>query len=311
MLAPTLEHAREAAGAAFRFAVAARDRYPAFVEELRERTGHHVPLDRSGILEVALDEEGVVGLAGRMHSGAELLDAAALRDIEPALTTSAAAALHPHDGSVDNRALLQALRDATLRSGVRLLEMDVQEIVATGAGARVRTGDRSIEAGSVVLAAGAWSAGIAGLPRPLAVRPVRGQMVALTARPVRRVVYGPFGYLVPRAAGTLAGSTMEEVGFDSRVSPVGVSWLRSMAETLCPVLMGAGIAESWAGLRPVTPDLLPLIGRDPEWPSLVYACGHSRNGILMAPLTGDCVAALLAGEEPGYDLRPFDPSRFS
>jgi glycine oxidase len=166
------------------------------------------------------------------------------------------------------------------------------------------------EASVVVVAAGAWVPGIDGLPRALPVTPVRGQMVSFDAAPLGHVVYGPEGYVVPRGSRTVAGSTMERVGFAVGTTTAGVAGIVRAAGALCPPLAGAFVGDTWSGLRPVTPDLLPIIGRDPEYGGLLYACGHSRNGILLAPLTGDCIAALATGEEPEWDLAPFRVERF-
>ena len=316
MLAPTLEHAAETHNSAARnFALAARDRYPEFLDWVFERTGLRVPLDRSGILEVVLDEEAFVRLADRnATSDVELLDANALAAIEPALSHCAGALLHPNDGAVDNVLLLAALREVIAHSAVTVVQGEIVALASAGDGeARVRLTDgRTIGGGAAVLATGAWSTGIDGIPRPIPVRPIRGQMIAFQGRPLRRVVYGPDGYLVPRASEggrTLAGATMEDVGFAPDTTPEAMASLSDMATALCPALTTA--TDAWSGLRPVTPDLLPIIGADPELPLLFYACGHSRNGVLMAPLTGECVAALVAGDLPPCDLEPFSPTRFA
>lgn len=317
ILAPTLEHAAEAQdNPAHIFALAARDRYPEFLQSLADRTGINVPLDRSGILEVALDDDSLVAMASRAGDrGFELLDRRALIALEPALASCAGAVLHPLDGSVDNVALIDALRTAGARSLVTVIEDAVAEVAFDGTktvSAHLTSGER-IEAAVAVLAAGAWVNGIRGLPRALPVQPVRGQMLAYSGRPVRRVVYGPNGYLVPRASEggrTLAGATMEDVGFTATTSEEGLESMRAMAESICPVFRGQTPSSSWAGIRPVTPDLLPIIGADPDQPALLYACGHSRNGVLMSPLTGDCIAALLLGEASPHDLGPFSPQRF-
>jgi glycine oxidase len=165
-----------------------------------------------------------------------------------------------------------------------------------------------------VLAAGAWVNGIAGLPRLLPIEPYRGQMfsVAATGAAVlRHVVYGPDAYLVPRGDRVLVGATMERAGFDADTTDEALASIRSGAAAFWPVVSTATTTAKWAGLRPVTPDLLPILGRDPDHPSLIYACGHSRNGILMAPLTGDCVVALVTGDAPPADLSAFGVARFS
>jgi glycine oxidase len=128
---------------------------------------------------------------------------------------------------------------------------------------------------------------------------------------LRHVVYGPDAYIVPRGDRILVGATVERVGFDSTTTASALAELRTAAASLWPSLETTPAAASWAGLRPMTPDLIPIIGRDPERESLIYATGHSRNGILMGPLTGDCVAALAVAEEPPVDLSPFRVDRFS
>jgi glycine oxidase len=127
---------------------------------------------------------------------------------------------------------------------------------------------------------------------------------------LRHVAYGPRGYVVPRGDVTIGGSTMENVGFDSSTTTDGVKKVRAASEEICPVLSLAKVIRAWAGLRPMTPDMLPIIGPDPEHPSLIYACGHSRNGVLMAPLTGDLIADLVTESPLSHDLSQFRPDRF-
>jgi glycine oxidase len=137
-------------------------------------------------------------------------------------------------------------------------------------------------------------------------------MLALAATPVRHVTYGPHGYVVPRGgAHTVVGATMEHVGFEVGITSEGMNALAEAANRIAPSFASARVLERWSGLRPVTPDLLPIIGPDPEYPPLLYACGHSRNGILLGPLTGECIAAIASGEAPGLDLSPFSVARFS
>ncbi|MDQ3673560.1 MAG: FAD-dependent oxidoreductase, partial [Gemmatimonadota bacterium] len=143
-----------------------------------------------------------------------------------------------------------------------------------------------------------------------AVAPARGQLVLYYSSPLRHVAYGPRGYVVPRGDGTIGGSTMESTGFDAGVTEAGISKVRDACEEICPPLAALGPPRAWAGLRPVTPDMLPLLGPDPEHSSIIYACGHSRNGVLMAPLTGDVVADLVTGAPLSHDLAQFRPGRF-
>jgi glycine oxidase len=136
-------------------------------------------------------------------------------------------------------------------------------------------------------------------------------MVSFASAPMGHVAYGPRGYIVPRGTATVAGSTMEHVGFSVGTTADGVAAIAAAAAELCPALAGTPVRDRWSGLRPVTPDLQPIIDRDAEHPSVVYACGHSRNGVLLAPITGDCVAALVSGDTPPYDLTPFRVERFA
>lgn len=310
MLAPGVERA---GGAAHALAVRARDRYPSYVAWLHERTGLAVPLDRGGILQLARDDAHAAALRSDLPDGARWLDTAALAALEPALAPAPGALLHPHDGSVDNRRLLAAL-GALADAHPRLARAGspATAVSATDDEATVRTADGGAHvAARVVIAAGAWTPTLAGLPRALPVAPVRGQMLAVAAAPLGHVVYGGGGYAVPRGATTLVGSTMEHVAFDAGTTGDGLLRLRACAASIAPALGAAATAAHWAGLRPVTPDGLPIVGPDPEAAALVYACGHSRNGILLAPLTGDVVAALLTGVAPPASLAPYAVERFA
>jgi glycine oxidase len=163
-----------------------------------------------------------------------------------------------------------------------------------------------------VIAAGAWSSLIEGIPRPLAVAPVRGQMAALPwpegARPA--IVYGRGGYMLARGSEAIVGSTMEYVGFHPEVSSAGLARIFSNVAELCPTLDRTRVHRTWAGLRPMTPDGLPIIGAEPRLQGLWYATGHGRNGILLTAITGVIMRQLLSGESPGEDLEPFAPTRF-
>ena len=309
MLAPSVERSD---GAAHDFAVASRDRFPEYLSALEEESGIHVPLNRLGILQVALSPAGVKGLRKSVLPGAEWIDAAQLHEIEPALSHGLGAVFTPGDGSVDNTLLLEALRISTQRSAIRVTEQRVVSLDPQKHGLTVVTASgEHYPCAVAVIAAGAWSSSVAGARYANSVKPAKGQMLSYDLTPLRHVVYGPRGYLVPRARGhTLAGSTMEDVGFESATSPEGIAKVKSIAAEICPSLGTLDPANAWAGLRPVTPDLLPLLGQDSEDPRIVYACGHSRNGVLLAPLTGEIVADLVVGRRVGFDLTQFRPDRF-
>jgi len=164
----------------------------------------------------------------------------------------------------------------------------------------------------VLVATGAWAARLQGLPMPLPIRPVRGQMMAFGTERLRHVVYGAGGYAVPKADGnTLVGSTMEDVGFDADTTEEGLSAVQAIARAILPSLAEVPMSAYWAGLRPMTPDMLPVLGPDPDDPRVVYACGHSRNGILLAPITAHVIGDLVTGVTPKHDVTPFRPARFS
>ena len=137
-------------------------------------------------------------------------------------------------------------------------------------------------------------------------------MISVVGSPVRHVVMGGEGYLVPRGDGrTLVGGTMERVDFDAGTTDHGLRTVRELGTAICAPIATARLLNGWAGLRPMTPDLLPIIGRDPEEGRLLYACGHSRNGILLAPITGACIASLAVAEDARFDLTPFQANRWT
>lgn len=309
MLAPSVERSP---GPAHGFGIAARDRYPSYLEFLDERTGIRVPLNRLGILQVALSERGVKGLRKGALSTSRWLDAKELAELEPALSHGLGAILNPGDGAVDNVVLLGALH-RLVSSSDRILSVQdvVTEIHADAASCAVKTTSRARYASHcVVLAAGAWAGQIPGAGFARAVQPARGQLVSYSSLPLRHVAYGPSGYVVPRGDLTIGGSTMENVGFDASTTREGVQKVRAAAEEICSALALSEQTSSWAGLRPVTPDMLPILGADPDRPLLIYACGHSRNGVLMAPLTGDLIADLVTGAPLSHDLSQFRADRF-
>jgi glycine oxidase len=251
-----------------------------------------------------------------------------VRRLEPGLAPGVRAGfLAAGERSVDPPALVEALRRAATAAGVGFVAAGVERIATVSATRRVSgvvladAGEpRRIDAATVVLAAGCGSAGIAGLPdaaRP-PVRPVKGEIVTLRQPPgaplvthtVRGLVRGFTVYLVPRADGRLiAGATVQERGWDTRVTAGGAYELLRDALVLVPGLDDAELVAVRAGLRPGTPDDLPLIGRSPL-DGLVVATGHYRNGILLTPITAESVAAVVAGEAPPAEVDACDPRRF-
>ena len=309
MLAPSVERAE---GPAHDFAIASRDRYPSYVDYLAERTGVRVPLNRLGILQVALSEKGIKGLRKTAMAASRWLGAEEVRELEPALSHALGAMYNPNDGAVDNVVLMKALTTLCAASNrITRVNAAVTGVSASSGSASALTASgKRYSASRVVIAAGAWAGQISGASFAQVVRPARGQLVSYPVAPLRHVVYGPRGYVVPRGATTIGGSTMENAGFESVTTGAGIKKVKTAAEEICPGLAAEQRTEAWAGLRPVTPDMLPIIGPDPQHPTLLYACGHSRNGVLMAPLTGDLIADLVTESPLSCDLTQFRPDRF-
>jgi glycine oxidase len=310
MLAPSVGRQT---GPAYDFAVASRDRYPAFAAALAQRSGLPVPIRMTGILEVALSEDEAAGLEQSIERPSVWLSSADLAREEPALTPAAGAVLHPLDGSIEPLPLLDALRAVVAaHEGITTAREDCCELHASDMGCNILTDmENRFASDYVVLAAGAWTPLIAGAGAAAqVVQPLRGQMVAFSSTAVRHTMCGAGGYLIPRSDGsTVAGGTMEHAGFDSVTTPDAIQMIRARAELLCPALASAPVRSTWAGLRPATPDLLPIIGADPERDHVIYACGHSRNGILLAPLTAEVVADLVTAVQPRHDISRFRPGR--
>jgi glycine oxidase len=286
--------------------------WPDFARELEQASDMDVGLLRTGTLVVARDEDEARELERQLafrHSlglRAERLRASVAREREPGLAPTVRLAMEaPDDHSVDPRLVLAALRTACERAGVTIREHGAAEAFEMDGGGRVSgvrlfDGER-VAAGAVVLAAGAWSAQIDGLPERarLAVRPVKGQILRLCdpAGPglLRRVLRFEGGYVVPRGDGRyVLGATVEERGFELAPTAGGVYELLRDACELLPGIDELQIEELSVGLRPGTPDNVPAIGPGAV-EGLVWATGHHRNGILLAPLTAELVVEALAG----------------
>lgn len=305
-----------------RLCLLSRERYPAWVAAIAARTGRDVEMRPAGVACVAFDAavarrfQDEAAWQARAGYRVDVLDAAAVRAIEPALSADIVGGVRfPDDPRVDPPALVAALRHAvahagvTLRSGASVARVDVRGGRAAGV---ILDDGTVIAADAVVVAAGSWSAliGEAALA-PDAVRPARGQMIELhvDAPLVRGVVETPEVYLSPRDDGRLlVGSTVELVGFREGATARAVRDLLAAALHLVPALHDATLRRAWAGFRPKTHDDVPLIG-PVGIEGLVIATGHFRNGVLLAPITGEIVAALLTGGEAPVDVAPFAPRR--
>jgi glycine oxidase len=301
---------------------ASLDRYEGFARDVEQRSGLWVEFRRNGTLEVALDADHADLLAARAEKlekaglPVEVLDDVELRKLEPAIAPDARGALFfPEEASVDPRLLARAVYIAAARAGARFVTGQAHRVVVEGGRAvGVDHSTGLLPAAAVVLAAGSWSLLVEGngLP-PRAVRPVRGQIAVLDARtPVlSRVVFSGHGYVVPRSDGRiLCGSTMEDVGFEKAVTAAGLSHVLEVALGIAPSLAAASVVETWSNFRPASPDGEPILGAGTV-PGLFYATGHTRNGILLAPVTADAVTAAVLGRPAPVDLAPFSPARLS
>ena len=299
--------------------------WPAFAAELEQASGLSVDLRREGTLLLALTADDQKRLhhhlAFQQGLGLPLewISAAEVRRREPHLAAAIAGAIwSPEDHQVDNRKLAAALRVAAERAGATIREHTPVEriIVANGRTSGIAIADGTeITADVVVLAAGAWSRAIAGLPPALRppVRPVKGQMIALAmdAPLISHVVWAPGVYLVPRNDGRLLlGATVEEKGFDTALTAGGVLSLLEAAWRALPAIEELPVAEMWVGHRPGSRDDAPILGPGPV-EGLVYATGHHRNGILLAPVTANAVARLVLDGVVDPPIRPFGIDRFA
>jgi glycine oxidase len=298
------------------------DLYDEFVVRIARESGRSVEYSRAGTLQVALHDDD----ASRLRAMAswlesigvrhEWFDHAALRDIEPTLSATAAAGLLiPAHGWVGAQSLVAALvhaarfEGASFESPVEVVHVDPKDDRV-----EVRADGRAYQADAVVVAAGSWSSRIriTGHAAP-PVRPVRGQLLHLRSAAERpsRVVWGTRCYLVPWSDGsTLVGGTLEDVGFDETTTVAAIRDLMDAASELIPSIWQASLDSVRVGLRPVTPDGLPIIGPLASSPRVTMATGHYRNGVLLAPLTAEIVARCVIDGERDPALEMVSPARF-
>lgn len=310
ILAPLLEHDE---GPLRSVGCASREAYAVLADALKEETGIDIGFVRCGLLRVALDDASTATLGAAIG---ERMTGEQARELEPALSSAVRGALLLADeAQVDPPRVLSAFVRAAERYGARF---------TSGAAVRglVRRGDRItgvetdqgiVEAEHIVLAAGAWTSLVPGLPRALvtAVRPVRGQLVRaeLRAPIARRIVFAEHAYLVSRPDGrVVCGATMEEAGFAKEVTLGAVGALASRALAVMPGLAAARFAEADVSFRPASIDGLPLVGPS-GLDGLWLATGHFRSGILLAPSTASMIASMLTDAASPCDVAPFDPRR--
>ncbi len=294
--------------------------YDEFIRRVEHDSRRSIEYNRNGTLQVALDESEALALAqderALTSAGVEcsLLDAAASRRLEPALSGRATATLLvPMHGYVAAASLTDALADAAKARGVRVSTAAVLDIENGLAAVRVTTEDEIVESDVAIIAAGSWP--VATRPSEAAqVKPIRGQLVQLRCgRSIAsRVLWGKACYVVPwRDGSVLVGATVEDVGFDERPTAEGVRGLLTAAIDLVPSLAGAHFDDVRVGFRPKTVDELPIIGRSERLSRVFYAVGHYRNGVLLAPLTAALIADLVLAGKERAELALVRPGRFA
>jgi glycine oxidase len=294
-------------------AIASARMYPDFVHELQVESGLFIDLRDQGAI-VFPPPEHIHERPGFTAVDLLKLLPIPLAELEPALADSNRPAFFLKERCVDPRALTAAALATAKRRGVDISSGDaaIGVTVSNGRVRGIETNKTSFLAEKVVNCAGAWSGQIG--PHAFPTRPVKGQMLYL-APPSRgllkHVIRAPEAYLIPRSDGRiLVGTTIEEAGFDKRTEVATIQRLHRAAIALVPELKNAKILEDWAGLRPGTPDDLPILGAT-ETPGYYVATGHFRDGILLAPITAQVMGQVIAGETPAFDLRAFAASRFS
>ncbi len=313
------EPGREASHAAGGMLVDCALETPAALQSLATASARMYPefayeMEVESAMKVDLRDEGTILFPSPAHLAEvrAIFPDANLAVLEPSISAEGPA-LYLKERSVDPRGLTAAAWKAAKNRGVDFSSGDEVTAVnvAYGHAGGVTTIKTSFHAGKVVMCAGAWSGQIP--PHAFPTRPVKGQMLCLVMHPTTRlkhVIRSPQVYLIPRSDGRLlVGATVEEVGFDKRTDADTIQRLHHAALALVPDLRNARILESWAGLRPGTPDALPILGATGT-PGYYVATGHFRDGILLAPITAEVMAAVIEGRTPECDLTPFSPARF-
>lgn len=282
-------------------ATASARMYPEFVHELQDESGINCDLREQGTLLLsACDEDS--------HSS----ESAAVHDLEPAIGDANRSAIFLKERSVDPRALVAAALKAAKHRGVDIVSgSPVTGVRKTDEGRLEVTTEKTRYAAAVVVnSAGAWAGQWPPIQFPA--RPVKGQMLAVAApRVLQHVIRAPEVYLVPRSDGrVLIGSTLEEAGYDKRTDATVIQRMHRAAVELVPALGESRVLEDWAGLRPGTPDGLPILGES-KVPGYFVATGHFRDGILLAPITAQVMGRVIAGKKPEHEISAFSPARFA
>ncbi len=295
--------------------------YPDFISRVEELSGQPVGYRKDGALDIVFKEEEAAGIneiLGQHRAAglqAEALSTAQARKLEPALSPEVRAAIHrPGEASLDNRLFTEATLKAARRKGVEIFSGNGAKALwfegRTCAGLQLET--ERVAAPWTVVAAGCFSAGIEGVAPFAPVIPAKGQMMALRCEAVRlqKTLWLGHNYLVPRNDGRIiVGSTVEYEGFDRSVTAAGLKNILTGVISLVPALEKGRVEETWAGLRPDSPDHLPILGPT-DRDGLLIATGHFRNGILLTPITAQLIREWITFQKVSMDWAPFSPMRF-
>jgi glycine oxidase len=295
--------------------------YPNFLQQVEELSGKNVGYRKDGALDLVLNGTGqneideLLALHRAAGLRAEALSGPEAREIEPALTGELRAAVHrPDEASLDNRLFTEATLEAARRNGVEIFPSNGATALwnegTTCRGLHLQNG--RVEAKWTVIAAGCFSARIEGVATYAPVTPAKGQMMALRSDVVnfKKDLWCGHMYLVPRHDGRIiAGSTVEYEGFDRNATVAGMKKILTGAISLVPALEAARIEETWAGLRPDSPDHLPILGPT-DMNGLLIATGHFRSGILLTPVTARLIREWVTTQKVSEDWTPFSPMRF-
>lgn len=302
----------------FELGLAGRERLAELAPILRDTTGVDIGFWQEGIARIAADEAEATLLrsyvAWQRQQGhvTDWFDAGEVKARWPSVGPSFGALWAPQDGALQPIHLVAALIKDAVRLGATVTQDQAFGLMRQGDRVTGVIGRESYSAPDVVIAAGAWSRLLTGLPRPIAVEPVRGQMAALSwpdgVPPA--ILMSRHCYLVAREGEAIVGSTMEHAGFSAEATAQGIAEIFTGIGALWPALAGRKVLRTWAGLRPITPDGLPIIGREPKLEGLWYATGHGRNGVLLSAITGQLITQLLSGEKDMEQLTMVRPERY-
>ncbi|HTB94888.1 MAG TPA: glycine oxidase ThiO [Candidatus Sulfotelmatobacter sp.] len=295
--------------------------YPEFIQRVEELSGQTVGYRKDGALDLLLNgtAQSEIDEILALHRGAglraEVLSGPEAREIEPALTSELRGAIHrPDEASLDNRLFTEATLESARRIGAEIFPANGANALWTEGGVckGLQLQNGRVEAKWTVIAAGCFSAKIKGVAAYAPVTPAKGQMMALRCGSVnlKKDLWSGHMYLVPRQDGRIiAGSTVEYEGFDRNVTVAGMKKILSGAVSLVPALGSARVEETWAGLRPDSPDHLPILGPT-DLDGLLIATGHFRSGILLTPITARLIREWVTTQKVREDWAPFSPLRF-